>query len=127
MRAYFDSDIVIWHLRDEKKASDLLRRVSNDPELELWMGAMQRAEIVFHMKSGEEKLVFRVLSRFKTQSVTQEIVDKGGELYRQWSHSHGIDINDAILAATVDITGGKIYTLNTKHFPMPHVVSVKGW
>jgi predicted nucleic acid-binding protein len=127
MRAYFDSDIVIGHLRDDKKASDLLRRVSNDPDFELWIGAMQRAEIVFNMKSGEEKLVFQTLSRFKTQPVTQAIVDKGSQLYRQWNPSHGIDINDAILAATVEITGGKIYTLNTKHFPMPHVVSVKGW
>jgi predicted nucleic acid-binding protein len=126
MRAYLDSDILIWQLKGEKKAQDLLRRLSEEG-VELWIGSLQRLELVFFMKSAEAKDTRLLLSRFKTQSVTQEIVDKGGELYRQWNPSHGIDINDAILAATVEITGGKIYTLNTKHFPIPHVVSVKGW
>jgi predicted nucleic acid-binding protein len=126
MRAYLDSDILIWQLKGEKKAQDLLRRLSEEG-VELWVGALQRLELVFFMKPAEAKETRLLLSRFKTQSVTQEIVDKGGELYRQWNPSHGIDINDAILAATAEITGGKIYTLNTKHFPMPHVVSVRGW
>ena len=126
MRAYLDSDILIWQLKGEKKAQDLLRRLAEEG-LELWVGALQRLELVFFMKPNEEKETRLLLARFKTQSVTQEIVDKGSGLYRQWNPSHGIDINDAILASTVEITGGKIYTLNTKHFPMPHVVSVKGW
>jgi predicted nucleic acid-binding protein len=126
MRAYLDSDILIWQLKGEKRAQDLLRRLSEEGS-EFWVGALQRLELVFFMKPHEAKETRLLLSRFKTQSVTQEIVDKGGELYRQWNPSHGIDINDAILAATAEMTGGKIYTLNTKHFPMPHVVSVKGW
>jgi predicted nucleic acid-binding protein len=67
------------------------------------------------------------LSRFKTESVTQGIVDHGGELYRQWHPSHDIDVNDAILVATVATTGGKIYTLNVRHYPMPDVAVLKGW
>jgi predicted nucleic acid-binding protein len=126
MRAYFDSDILIWQLKGEKRAQDLFRRLSEESS-EFWVGTLQRLELVFFMKPHEAKETRLLLSRFKTQSVTQEIVDKGSELYRQWNPSHGIEINDAILAATVEITGGKIYTLNTKHFPMPHVVSVKGW
>jgi predicted nucleic acid-binding protein len=55
------------------------------------------------------------------------IVDHGGDLYRRWHPSHGIDIHDAILAATVAATGGKIYTQNLKHYPMPDVAVSKGW
>jgi hypothetical protein len=47
--------------------------------------------------------------------VTQDIVDHGGDRYLQWHPSHGIDVNDAILAATVAATGGKVYTQNHKH------------
>jgi hypothetical protein len=32
-----------------------------------------------------------------------------------------------MLAATVVATGGKIYTDNLKHYPMPDVVAVRGW
>ena len=53
------------------------------------------------------------------------IVDAGGILYRKWNPTHGTDINDALLAATVKLTGGKIYGLNKKHYPMPEVIFEK--
>jgi hypothetical protein len=48
-------------------------------------------------------------------------------LYRKWHPSHGIDVNDAILAATIEITGGKLYTLNVKHYPMEDIIIQKPW
>ena len=36
MRAYVDSDILIWHLRGQAKAATLLRRLEQDDETELW-------------------------------------------------------------------------------------------
>jgi predicted nucleic acid-binding protein len=127
MRAYVDSDILIWHLRGEPKAARFLRSLAAAPVTELWVGALQRAEVVFFMKPGEESATGAFLSRFKTEAVTQAIVDHGGEFYRRWHPSHGIDVNDAILAATAAATGGKIYTQNLKHFPMPDVAVIKGW
>ena len=127
MRAYVDSDILIWHLRGEPKAARLLRSLATAAATELWIGALQRAEVVFFMKPGEESATSAFLSRFRTEAVTQAIVDHGGEFYRRWHPSHGIDVNDAILAATAAATGGKIYTQNLKHFPMPDVAVIKGW
>jgi len=127
MRAYVDSDILIWHLRGEDKAAGLLRRLSIESGTELWIGALQRAEVVFFMRPAEVTATRAFLSRFKTEAVTQPIVDQGGEFYRRWHPSHAIHVNDAILAATVAATGGKIYTLNVKHYPMPDVAVVKGW
>jgi len=127
MRAYVDSDILIWHLHGEDKAAGLLRRLSIESGTELWIGALQRAEVVFFMRPAEVTATRAFLSRFKTEAVTQPIVDQGGEFYRRWHPSHAIHVNDAILAATVAATGGKIYTLNVKHYPMPDVAVVKGW
>ncbi len=127
MRAYVDSDILIWHLRGEGKAADVLRRLSAEPGVELWTGALQRAEVVFFMRPEEESPTLSFLSRFKTEAVTREIVDQAGLLYRRWHPSHGIDVHDAILAATAAATGGKIYTQNVKHYPMPDIAVTKGW
>ncbi len=127
MRAYVDSDILIWHLRGEAKAARLLRSLSAEPGTELWIGALQRAEVVFFLRPGEESATGAFLSRFKTEAVTQTIVDRAATFYRRWHPSHGIDVNDAILAATVAATGGKVYTQNLKHFPMPDVAVIKGW
>ena len=127
MRAYIDSDILIRHLRGESKAANLLRRLAADRANELWIGALQRAEVVFFMRPSEGATTRTFLSRFKTEAVTQDVVDAGAEYYRQWHPSHGIDVNDAILAATAAATGGKIYTLNVRHYPMSDVPVSKGW
>lgn len=127
MRAYIDSDILIWHLRGEKKAYQLIKTVRDQHDHELWIGALQRAEVVFFMRPDEEEDTFLFLSEFKTAAVDQTIVDQAGALYRQWHATHGIDINDAFLAATAAKTGGVIYTLNLKHFPMPGLNVKKGW
>ncbi len=127
MRAYVDSDILIWHLRGERRAAGVLRRLSAEAGVELWTGALQRAEVVFFMRPEEESPTLSFLSRFKTEAVTREVVDQAGLLYRRWHPSHRIDVNDAILAATAAATGGKIYTQNVKHYPMPDIAVTKGW
>jgi len=127
VRAYVDSDVLIWHLRGEKRAAALFRRLLQEPGTELWTGALQRAEVVFFMRAGEEQATLSLLSRIRTEPVTQEIVDAAGALYRRWRPSHGIDVNDAMLAATVEATGGKLYTQNLKHYPMSDLAVVKAW
>ena len=127
MRAYIASDVLIWHLRGERKAFRLLKKLREDGMVELWTGAMQRAEVVFFMRPAEETATLLFLSQFRTAPVDQQIVDQAGALYRQWNPRNGTDINDAILAATVLQTGGLIYTLNTRHYPMPEVPVQRAW
>lgn len=127
MRAYLDSDILIWHLRGEQKALNLMRKLRDEDKYELWTGALQRAEILFFMRPNEEELTMLFLSQIKTASVDQQVIDTAADIYRQWNPSHGIDVNDAILAATVMHTSGRIYSLNIKHYPMPEVVVQKAW
>jgi predicted nucleic acid-binding protein len=127
MRAYVDSDILIWHLRGERKAAELLRRLSEETGTILFTGALQRAEVVFFMRLEEERATLSFLSRFETEAVTREVVDAAAALYRRWHPSHGIGVNDAILAATAAATGGKIYTQNLKHYPMADIAVLKGW
>jgi predicted nucleic acid-binding protein len=79
------------------------------------------------MKPHERTDTLLLLSLFEKASIDAGIVDLGGELYRELHPTHGIDIADALLAATVLKTGGKIYTLNTKHFPMRDLVIERAW
>jgi len=126
MRAYIDSDILIWHLRGKRKAMNFLRRLRDEDEYELWTGVMQRAEVVYVMRPDEEETLL-FLSQLKTEPVDQRCIDDAASLYRKWHPSHGIDINDAILAATVIQTGGRIFSLNKKHYPTQVVLATKAW
>jgi predicted nucleic acid-binding protein len=127
MRAYIDSDVLIWHLRGEAKALKFLKTLRESGLYEFWTGAMQRAEVVFFMRPGEDEPTRSFLSQFKTAPVDQAIVDRAGETYRKWNPSHGTDANDALLAATAMLHGGHIFTLNSKHYPMPEVTIKKAW
>ena len=40
MKAYIDSDILIWHLRGELKTLNILKRLRDDEQFDLWIGAM---------------------------------------------------------------------------------------
>ena len=122
-----DADILIWHLRGERKACSFLRRLLEDPSVELWTGAMQRAEVLFFMQPAEEEMTMLLLSQLKTAPVDQSVIDEAGRMYRQWNLSHGVDGNDVILAATVLLNGGVLYTLNKKNYPMSHVAVQKAW
>jgi predicted nucleic acid-binding protein len=127
MRAYIDSDVLIWHLRGERRALNFFRTLNQKGDYELWVGAMQRAEIVFFMRLGEEEETELFLAQFKTAPVDQAIIDTAGILYRKWHSIHGTDVNDAILAATAMKTGGVIYCLNRKHYPMTGLVVHRAW
>jgi len=126
VRAYIDSDILIAYLRKERSAREFLRRQSSHG-MDLWTGAMQRAEVLFFMRPGEEPDTLYFMSKFKTASVTQEVVDDAGVLFRAWNRSHGTGVADALLAATVMLTGGQLFTKNLKHYPMPGVAVSKAW
>lgn len=127
MRAYIDADVLIWHLRGNRRALDFLRGLRAEGGHELWVGAMQRAEVVFFMRPEEEQQTMLFLSQFKTAPVNQDIVDAAAASYRQWHPSHGLDINDALLAATALQTGGQVFCLNTKHYPMPGFPVKRAW
>jgi len=127
VKVFVDSDVLIWHLRGEKKATALLKTLRDTPGCELWTGALQRAEVLFYTRPAENDVTRAFLALFRTAPVTDTVVDSAAVMFRQWHPSHGIDVADALLAATASRAGGKIVTRNIKHFPMPEVAAEKAW
>lgn len=104
-----------------------MRGLAEDPYVEMWTGAVQRAEVLFFMRPHEEAATMSLLSRIRTVAVDQTVIDEGGRLFRKWHSSHGIDPNDPILAA-IALTGeGQIHTLKRKHYPMKDVLVIETW
>ena len=126
MKVFFDADVVIENLRGREAARSLMRQVAANGD-QLCMAAPQRAEILFYMRPNETQVTLAILGQFATESLTQEMVDVGAAYFRRWHPSHGIDQNDALLAGTVRITGGRIITQNVRHFPMTDIAVEQGW
>lgn len=124
---FLDADIVIWHLRGLPHAQALLHRVGSDANSRLCMSAIQWAEVTVHLRPTEQELATSLEQVFSIMPVTKEVVDRAAVLFRRWNPSRGTDVNDAILAATVIRAGGKLYTQNIRHFPMPELDVELGW
>lgn len=71
------------------------------------------------MRSGERHDVRTLFSALKLEAVTDVIAVRAGQLLRSHRRSHpSIETVDYVIAATAEIRGAKLATLNVKHFPM---------
>ena len=88
---------------------------------------MNRAEILSFMRPEEERATLDLLSLFQTATLDAGEVAQASRLYRTWHASHGVDVNDCLLAAQAATQGGIIMTLNTKHFPFADIIVNKAF
>lgn len=119
-----DSDILIDHLRKEKKALDFL-----DTEIEkgslLFLSVISRAEIYAGIRKGEEEIVSSLFEIITPVNVDAAIADTAGEYLRKFSKSHALNIGDAIIAATASEMQLSLATRNVKHYPMKDIAVLK--
>jgi predicted nucleic acid-binding protein len=50
-----------------------------------------------------------------------QIGELAGELLRKFAKSHGLEIPDALIAATAILHKATLWTCNRKHYPMPQL------
>jgi predicted nucleic acid-binding protein len=76
-------------------------------------------EIEGGMRSTERAAVARLFAALLLQPVSDVIARRAAEHLRSYRRSHpGIDITDYVIAATAEVLGASLLTLNVKHFPM---------
>lgn len=113
-----DTDVLIASLRGIEAAREWLRdaRIRTG---RLAISVLTNAEIIGGMRSPERREVDRLLHSLRPLPVTDMIAHRAGELRRRYRRSHGsISLVDYLIAATAQLHGLQIATLNTKHFPM---------
>jgi predicted nucleic acid-binding protein len=112
-----DSSILIAHLKGVPPATELVREAVEAGEA--LASVLSRVEIEGGMRSAERNPVARLMGALDLISVTDEIARRAGEHLRRYRRSHqGIDVVDYVIAATAEVLGAELSTLNVKHFPM---------
>lgn len=113
----FDSTVLIAHLRGIGAATTLLREAVRQGEAAC--SVLSRVEIEGGMGSGERASVARLFAALRLEPVTDAVAKRAGEHLRAHRRSHpGIDVTDYVIAATAELHGAELLTLNVKHFPM---------
>jgi predicted nucleic acid-binding protein len=113
-----DSDVLIAHLRGIDVARDWLldTRRRTGP---LAVSVVSIAEIGGGMRSGERLEVTRLLGSLQPVPVDAAVAWRAGEFRRKYRRSHAaIGTADYLIAASTDVHGYELATLNVKHFPM---------
>jgi predicted nucleic acid-binding protein len=113
-----DTSVLIDHLRDVSGATEALDRAFLSGE-HVAGSVLTRSEILAGQRPGEEWNTERLLTLMDWIPVSLQVADRAGILARGFRRSYpGVDLTDYVVAATADVTGGKLWTLNVKHFPM---------
>jgi predicted nucleic acid-binding protein len=80
--------------------------------VELWTGARPREHEALDQ-------LFRALLCAPIDSQTGR---QAGEYMRQYRKSHGVELGDALIAATAILNQADLWTRNRKHYPMKELV-----
>lgn len=113
-----DSDVLIANLRGVAVAQDWLV-AARARTGRLAVSVVTNAEVLGGMRSPERREVLRLLASLRPLPVTDLIAHRAGEHRRTYRRSHGaIGLVDHLIAATAQVHGLELATLNTKHFPM---------
>jgi len=111
----FDSSVLIAHLRGDERATRLLLDTATGDRL---ASVLTRVEVEGGMRSGERRSVSSLFGYIRLLPVTDPVARRAGEMLRDHRRSHpGIDLVDYVIAATAELHGARLATLNVKHFP----------
>lgn len=78
---------------------------------ELWHGA----------RAGEPEALARLFRFLICLPVDREIGRLAGEYLSKYHRSHGLQLGDALIAATAVTHGAELWTRNRKHYPMKEI------
>lgn len=120
-----DTDVLIWHLRGYPQAT---RRLDLLPSLTI--SAVSYLEVLQGMRNKAELIaVQKMLQRRQatTLPLTETITLRATELMEALTLSHGLQMGDALIAATALEHGLPVLTGNVKHFAAVPGVLIEGF
>ena len=112
-----DSDVIIAWLRGHDPFADLIPTLLTGGEVLTWT-PVSVAEIFAGVRKGEEQQIENLFLVLEPLSLSAEIGRTAGQYMKSYSRSHGVELADALVAATAHFNGLPLWTLNKRHYPM---------
>ena len=110
-----DTDIIIDYLRGNPEALRFVDELTEAPATSVIVVAGLYAGV----RDGSERDKLEALlagTRLFPLTIAGSV--EGGLYRRQFGKSHGVGLDDCLIAATAQLEGAKLVTLNRKHYPM---------
>ncbi len=114
-RLIVDADVLIDTLRRYPDAS----RFIADNHTHIVVSIITIAELYAGVRGKrEERDIINLCDLFERLPVSEEIAIRAGWMRNKYGPSDGVGLADSLVAATAEIHGARLVTLNKKHFPM---------
>ena len=115
-----DTDILIDFLRGRREARALLASYGTTAERP-YISVVSVSEIWAGSRPAEKAATGALLSALNKVPVSESIAAAAGEFLNTYRHGHGVELGDALIAATAVEIQATLLTRNVKHYPMPAV------
>ena len=114
-RYLLDSDVIIWHLRGRLEVTAVLEKLL-DYGLPA-CSALSVVEVQAGVKKGEDEKTNRLFQALKILAVDAEVAHRAARLVRDHrARGAGMELADAIIAATCLVHDLVLLTYNRKHY-----------
>jgi predicted nucleic acid-binding protein len=115
-----DSDVIIAWLRGYRPYNDLVPELLDQGNTLVW-SSVSIAEIFAGARKSEERQIESLFLIFEAFPISLEIGKKAGKYLNLYGKSHGMELGDALIAASASIRGIPLWTLNRRHYPIGEV------
>jgi predicted nucleic acid-binding protein len=116
-----DSDIIISWLRGHASISGVVLKLLESRNTLLWT-PVSIAEIFCGAKPAEIQQIEKLFLILETVPISEAIGKQAGHYLQKYSKSHGIELGDALIAASAHVSGLPLWTMNKKHYPMTGIL-----
>lgn len=109
----FDTDVLIWYFRGNEKAKQLLKNN------EIAMSAITWMELIQGVRNKKELNIlnkFLILHNISIYYINEKINMHAIHLLEEFNLSDGVELADALIAATALYYGEELLTANIKHY-----------
>jgi predicted nucleic acid-binding protein len=117
-----DSDVIIEWLRGYQPVAGTVLRLLESGHTLLWT-PVSIAEIFSGARKDEVVRIETLFLILETLTISEPIGKNAGQYLQKYSKSHGVELGDALIAASANVANLMLWTLNKKHYPMPEIRS----
>jgi predicted nucleic acid-binding protein len=122
-----DTGVVIRHLRNDKRAHDLLDFIEANSRINI--SVITYLEILLGCRPSEEEATRDFFDRVSTIAISQEVAQKAAFLIKKYPDVFGKQIGrgtpDGLIAATSWQMHATLITLNTRQFAKVPIVEIR--
>jgi predicted nucleic acid-binding protein len=115
-----DSDVIIAWLRGYAPYVKLIPDLLDQGNTLCWC-PVSIAEIFAGARKSEERQIANLFLIFESLSISPEIGIRAGKYLNLYAKSHGMELGDALIAATASVASIPLWTLNRKHYPIKEI------